>query len=102
MASDWERYNVKRFVALPRLLRLRADLYCYSGKLMYSRDDMIQFVKLLEKGLLPHGANLVDVKTYGFEQWKEALEVAAEHMGIGRLVTLYHEHGTSRSAKDVV
>lgn len=55
---------------------------------MYTRDDMLQFVKLLEKGKFPKGEDLVDVKTHSLEEWKEAFDVAAEHMGLGKLVAL--------------
>jgi threonine dehydrogenase-like Zn-dependent dehydrogenase len=58
------------------------------GKLMYERDDMVLFVKMLERGLFPKGADFVDAKTFGIEDWKEALDTAAEHTGIGRVVVI--------------
>ncbi|EOO01172.1 putative alcohol dehydrogenase protein [Phaeoacremonium minimum UCRPA7] len=54
------------------------------GKLMYERDDMLQFVKMLERGLFPRGKDFVDTKAFGLEDWKEGLDQGAEHMGIGK------------------
>lgn len=56
------------------------------GKLMYERADMIQFVKMLERGLFPRGKEFVDLKTFQLEDWKEALDAAAEYIGIGKHV----------------
>lgn len=58
------------------------------GKLMYEREDMLQFVKMLETGLFPRGKEFVDTKTFGLEAWKEGFDVAAEHAGIGKSVVL--------------
>lgn len=56
------------------------------GKLMYSREDMLLFVKMLERGRFPKGKDFVDTKTFALEQWKEAFGVAATHTGLGRSV----------------
>ncbi|KAK3615978.1 hypothetical protein LTR56_026271 [Elasticomyces elasticus] len=56
------------------------------GKLMYERDEMLLFVKMLERGLFPRGNELVDVKTFELDAWKEGLDAGAEHIGIGRHV----------------
>jgi threonine dehydrogenase-like Zn-dependent dehydrogenase len=58
------------------------------GKLMYEREDMLLFVKMLERGLFPLGKNFVDAKSFGLDNWKEAFAEAAKHTGIGRLVTI--------------
>jgi threonine dehydrogenase-like Zn-dependent dehydrogenase len=58
------------------------------GKFMYERDDMIHFVKVLERGLFPKGKAFVDTKTFGMEDWKLAFDTAAEHTGIGKLVVI--------------
>lgn len=58
------------------------------GKLMYERADIVQFIKMLEAGLFPRGANFVDTKVFQLEDWKEALDVAAEHTGVAKLVAL--------------
>ena len=58
------------------------------GKHMYERGDMIQFVKMLERGLFPRGKNFVDTKEFQLEDWKAALDVGAEHTGIGKYVVL--------------
>jgi threonine dehydrogenase-like Zn-dependent dehydrogenase len=56
------------------------------GKLMYEREDIVQFVKMLERGRFPRGAGLVETRTFRLEEWKEAFDVAAQHVGIGRQV----------------
>ncbi|VUC22986.1 unnamed protein product [Clonostachys rosea] len=58
------------------------------GKLMYTRDDMLLFMKMLHGGLFPRGQDFADVKTYPLEDWKNALDKAAEFTGIGRIVSL--------------
>lgn len=56
------------------------------GKLMYSREDTVQFVRMLERGRFPAGEHLVDTKAFPLEDWKQALDVAAEHTGLGKSV----------------
>ncbi|KAK3069282.1 hypothetical protein LTR53_012498 [Teratosphaeriaceae sp. CCFEE 6253] len=56
------------------------------GKLMYERGDILQFVKLLERGRFPQGSELVDVKMFRLEDWKDGLDAGADHIGIGRHV----------------
>jgi D-arabinose 1-dehydrogenase-like Zn-dependent alcohol dehydrogenase len=58
------------------------------GKLMYEREDMVQFVKMLQAGLFPRGADFVDTKVYRMEEWKAALDAGAEHIGIGKYVVI--------------
>lgn len=58
------------------------------AKLMYEREDVLQFVKILERGLFPKGKELVNAKSYGLADWKEAFDEAAEYTGIGRIVVL--------------
>lgn len=58
------------------------------GKLMYEREDMTQLVKMLERGLFPRGSELVDVKSFGLEEHKKALDEAAAWTGLGRAVVL--------------
>lgn len=58
------------------------------GKLMYERDDIVLFVKMLERGLFPRGEELVSPKVFKMEQWKEALDAAAEWTGIGKMVMI--------------
>ena len=55
---------------------------------MYERDDMLQFVKILERGLFPQGGHFVDAKAFALEDWKEAFDVAADHTGIGKTVVV--------------
>ena len=56
------------------------------GKLMYTRDDMLQYVKMLELGMLPSGKDFADTKTFKLEQWKQALDEAMEWTGLARAV----------------
>ncbi|KAF2107383.1 chaperonin 10-like protein [Lophiotrema nucula] len=61
------------------------------GKLMYARNDMVLFVKMLERGLFPRGRAFTETKTFKLQDWKfffskEALNMAAEHTGIGKFV----------------
>ena len=58
------------------------------GKLMYEREDMVAFVKMLEMGLFPKGKDFVQAKSFGLENWKEAFDAAAEYTGIGKLVVI--------------
>ena len=58
------------------------------GKLMYEREDMVQFVKMLERGLLPRGKNMVNIKAFGLEDWRQGLDAAAEYTGIGKAVVI--------------
>jgi D-arabinose 1-dehydrogenase-like Zn-dependent alcohol dehydrogenase len=56
------------------------------GKLMYERDDMLQFIKMLERGMFPKGKDFVTTKAFRLENWKEGFETAAEYMGVGHTV----------------
>jgi threonine dehydrogenase-like Zn-dependent dehydrogenase len=58
------------------------------GKLMYERNDIVHFIKMLGGGLFPRGKDFVDTKSYGLVQWKEGFDVASEHTGIGKQVVL--------------
>lgn len=58
------------------------------GKLMYERDDIVLFIKMMERGLFPKGKDLVVPKVYKMEEWKEALDAAAEWTGIGKTVMI--------------
>ncbi|KAL9087512.1 MAG: hypothetical protein Q9165_006623 [Trypethelium subeluteriae] len=68
--------------------KVMADDITLKGKFMYEREDMIQFVKILERGLFPIGKDFVDTKAFMLESWKEAFDAAAEHTGIGKSVVL--------------
>ncbi|KAK8107056.1 quinone oxidoreductase [Apiospora kogelbergensis] len=68
-------------------------------KVMYEREDMVLFFKLLEAGLFPRGGgldggnenNFAHTKAFGLHQSQEALDAAAEHTGIGRSVVFAPE-----------
>ncbi|KAK4944363.1 hypothetical protein LTR10_016249 [Elasticomyces elasticus] len=75
----------KDFVPIWKVI---SDDITMKGKLMYSREDMLLFVKMLERGLFPTGTDFVDVKTFALEDWKDAFDEAAEYIGIGRHVMI--------------
>ncbi|KAM3553577.1 hypothetical protein ARSEF4850_006860 [Beauveria asiatica] len=56
------------------------------GKLMYDRESVIKFVKMLERGLFPKGDNFAETRTFKLDDWKTAFDVGAEHNGIGKCV----------------
>ena len=56
------------------------------GKLMYEREDMVQFVKMLERGVFPKGKDFVDTISFKMDDWKIGLGTAAKHTGIGKYV----------------
>lgn len=63
------------------------------GKFMYERSDIVQMVKMLEQVLFPRGEAFVDTEMFGLEDWKDALDRAGVHTGIGRQVVLSHRRG---------
>ncbi|KAJ4395274.1 hypothetical protein N0V91_010950 [Didymella pomorum] len=58
------------------------------GKLMYERGDILQLVKMLERGLFPRTGVFVATEEFGLDNWKAAFVRAGEHAGIGRHVVL--------------
>lgn len=58
------------------------------GKFMYEREDVLLMVKMLERGLFPKKQDFVDVKVFGLDDWKNALDTAADFTGIGRFVVI--------------
>ena len=68
--------------------KIVADNISMRGKLMYEREDMLQFVKMLERGLFPTGENFVSTKSFALEDWKQSFEEASVYTGIGRTVTI--------------
>lgn len=63
-------------------------VYTSKGKMMYERDTIVHFVKMLERGLFPLGRDLMETKIFSLDSWKAAFDAAAEHNGIGKCVTL--------------
>ncbi|KAF2027287.1 GroES-like protein [Setomelanomma holmii] len=56
------------------------------GKLMYEREDIVHFIKMLEIGMFPRGAAFVNTKAFRLGEWDEAFGVAAAHTGFGKQV----------------
>ena len=51
---------------------------------MYERADILQFVKMLERGLFTRGKDFVDVREFALQDWENGLATAADHVGIGK------------------
>ena len=49
---------------------------------------MVQFVKMLERGLFPEGKEFVSAKVLELEQWKGGIDAGAEYICIGKYVVL--------------
>ncbi|KAM0245688.1 hypothetical protein ACHAQJ_010484 [Trichoderma viride] len=68
--------------------RIISNEITIKGKFMYERDDMAQFVRMLERGLFPKGKDFVIPKSFSLDEWKAALDMGAEYTGIGRFVVI--------------
>ncbi len=72
--------------------KIVGDDISMKGKLMYERDDMVQFVKMLEGGLFPKGGgggkDFVDTKIFTLKDWERGFDEAAVWTGIGRAVVI--------------
>lgn len=53
---------------------------------MYEREAILQFVKMLERGLFPQGEHFAETKIFQLDDWKEGFDEGAEHNGIGKCV----------------
>lgn len=58
------------------------------GKMMYERGDLVQMVKMLERGLFSRTGTFVETKSFGLDDWETAFDWAGKHTGIGRQVVL--------------
>ncbi|KAL4789579.1 GroES-like protein [Aspergillus venezuelensis] len=56
------------------------------GKYMYDGETIVHLIKMLERGVIPLGPEVMDTKTFSLDQWEEALSVAAEQNGVGKCV----------------
>ncbi|XXH03696.1 hypothetical protein Hte_010102 [Hypoxylon texense] len=81
------RVSLMGFTENPMIPTVIGRNISFKGKLMYEREDIVLFLKMLERGLFPRGKDLVDTKVFPLEDWKEALDAGAEYMGIGKYVT---------------
>lgn len=61
-------------------------LYLFKGKMMYEREAIVRFVKMLQSGLFPRGKSLVETKVFRLEDWKDGFDEAAQYNGIGKNV----------------
>ncbi|RDK46558.1 GroES-like protein [Aspergillus phoenicis ATCC 13157] len=58
------------------------------GKMMYERESILHFVKMLERGLFPLSKDTMETKVFSLDNWKAGLDAGTEHNGIGKCVTL--------------
>lgn len=58
------------------------------GKLMYEREDVVQLVKMLQRGLFPQAGAFVTNEIFGLGDWKAAFVRASKHTDIGKQVVL--------------
>ncbi|RFU72708.1 alcohol dehydrogenase [Trichoderma arundinaceum] len=58
------------------------------GKFMYEREDVAQFIKMLEIGMFPRGDHFVVPKNFSLDDWKPAFNMAAHYTGVGRFVVI--------------
>jgi D-arabinose 1-dehydrogenase-like Zn-dependent alcohol dehydrogenase len=61
------------------------------GRLMYSRDMIVRFIKMVEKGNLKLGEKATGMRTvgkFGLDQIQEAIELASKEQGWGKQVLL--------------
>ncbi|KAE8358826.1 hypothetical protein BDV27DRAFT_169140 [Aspergillus caelatus] len=70
-------------IAVPEILVNNITL---KGKMMYEREAVVSFVKMLQSGLFPQGKGFVETKVFQLEDWKDGFDKGAEHNGIGKCV----------------
>ncbi|KAG8408629.1 hypothetical protein J3458_019652 [Metarhizium acridum] len=56
------------------------------ARMMYGRESITKFVRMLERGMFPRGRDCVETKTFALVNWERAFDVATEHNGIGKCV----------------
>lgn len=59
---------------------------------MYEREDILQFVKMLERGLFARGKDFVDVRSFALGDHEEGLRVASEEAGVGKSAVFVPSH----------
>ncbi|KAJ5381243.1 uncharacterized protein N7496_003671 [Penicillium cataractarum] len=72
-------------IAVPEIMVNNITL---KGKMMYERETILHFVKMLERGLFPLSKDFMETKVFSLDDWKAGLDAGAEHNGIGKCVTL--------------
>ena len=71
---------------LPHSWVMHKNMRLY-GKWMYERSDIVDMVKLMERGIVDIGVAEV-AGEYPLEEWKEAWDKAAEKAGFGQVVVM--------------
>jgi hypothetical protein len=61
---------------------------------MYEREDILQLVKMLERGLFARGKDFVITMSFTLEDHKEGLRVACEEAGFGKSAVFIPSHST--------
>ena len=74
-------------VAIPHEFIIACDI-TLKGKWMYTRDDILSMIKLVESGILKIGerAGTKVAGKFGLEEWEEAFKTASEKTGVGEVV----------------
>jgi threonine dehydrogenase-like Zn-dependent dehydrogenase len=80
------RVSLMGFCDNPMTPQVIARNISFKGKLMYEREDLVLFIKMLERGLFPKGKELVDSKAFDLKDWKNGMDTAAEYFGVSRHV----------------
>lgn len=72
--------GIREDVAIPIFTVMHLDLKL-QGKWMYSRDDVLGLIKMVEAGLLKIGeaGGIEQLGTFGFKDWSKAFDVASEN-----------------------
>ena len=63
-------------------------VFTLKGKIIYEREAILHFVKMLERGLFPLSKDLMETKGFSLDRWKAGFNAGAELNGIGKYVTL--------------
>lgn len=58
------------------------------GKWMYTRDDIVNMIKMVDKGIIKIGesAGTKVAGRFGLEEWAEAFDSASKNAGMGEVV----------------
>lgn len=81
--------DLRRGVAIPHVKIMHSNMRLF-GKWMYERSDILNLFKLVENGMLrlDETAGIETPAVFSLQEWKEALEQAAEDAGFGQNVVI--------------
>lgn len=64
------------------------------GKMMYEREDILQLIKMLGRGLFARGEDFVNARSFTLEDHQKGLRVACEEAGFGKSAVFIPSHST--------